>query len=152
MLHALSEGGRPDALLIDIGLPDASGLDVIPKRRVQSPQSVVIVLTVYEDDEKIFKAVCAGTTGYFVKRNECGGDCEFGRGGFAGRLTHGREYCAKGVGDVFQTGCEKLRTTVLVASGDGDLQPIVTGMTTKEVASRVGLSIHTVDTHLPEDL
>lgn len=53
----------PDVVLVDIGLPGMSGVEGIPLLRQRCPRSVLIMLTVYEDDERIFSAICAGASG-----------------------------------------------------------------------------------------
>jgi DNA-binding NarL/FixJ family response regulator len=58
----------PHVILLDIGLPGMSGIDGIPLLRKLAPQSVVVMLTVYDDDERIFGAVCAGASGYLLKK------------------------------------------------------------------------------------
>jgi DNA-binding NarL/FixJ family response regulator len=58
----------PDVVLVDIGLPGMSGVEGIPLLRQRCPRSVLIMLTVYEDDERIFSAICAGASGYLLKK------------------------------------------------------------------------------------
>src|SRR5204863_373812 len=54
--------------LVDLGLPGTHGLDGIPIIRERFANLVVLVLTVYEDDERIFRALCAGADGYLLKK------------------------------------------------------------------------------------
>jgi DNA-binding NarL/FixJ family response regulator len=58
----------PDVVLIDIGLPGMNGIEGIRALRQQLPKLRLITLTVYEDDQKIFDALCAGASGYLLKR------------------------------------------------------------------------------------
>lgn len=58
----------PDVLLSDIGLPGMNGIDGIRILKEQFPQMTVLMLTVYDDDERIFDALCAGASGYLLKR------------------------------------------------------------------------------------
>ena len=57
----------PDVILMDIGLPGMSGIEGIREVRKARPDAVIIVLSVYEDDENIFDALCQGASGYLVK-------------------------------------------------------------------------------------
>jgi len=58
----------PHVVLLDLGLPGMSGLDGIPQLRERYPNAAIVVLTVYEDDERIFRALCAGAAGYLLKK------------------------------------------------------------------------------------
>ena len=60
----------PDVVLSDIGLPGMSGIEGIRILKEQFPDLIVLVLTVYDDNEKIFDALCAGASGYLLKQTE----------------------------------------------------------------------------------
>jgi DNA-binding NarL/FixJ family response regulator len=72
ILRALPSGtpsvALPDVVLMDLGLPGASGMEATRKLKERFAQIVVVVLTVYEDDERIFDAICAGASGYLLKK------------------------------------------------------------------------------------
>ena len=55
-------------LLCDIGLPGMNGIEGIRIIKEQFPEMTVLMLTVYDDDERIFDAICAGASGYLLKR------------------------------------------------------------------------------------
>jgi len=57
----------PDIALCDIGLPGMSGIDGIRVLRERRPALILLVLSIYEEDQRIFDALCAGATGYLVK-------------------------------------------------------------------------------------
>jgi DNA-binding NarL/FixJ family response regulator len=58
----------PDVVLSDIGLPGMSGIDGVRLLKKRYPQLLVLMLTVYDDDERIFDAMCAGACGYLLKK------------------------------------------------------------------------------------
>jgi len=58
----------PDVMLVDIGLPGMSGIEGIPQLREHCPDARILVLSVYDDDERIFAALCAGACGYLLKK------------------------------------------------------------------------------------
>lgn len=57
----------PDVILTDIGLPGLSGIEGIKLIRERHPQMPFVTLTIYDDDERIFEALCAGAYGYLLK-------------------------------------------------------------------------------------
>jgi DNA-binding NarL/FixJ family response regulator len=56
-----------DICLMDIELPGMNGIEAIPKMKALSPNTQVVVVTVYENDELVFKALCEGASGYLTK-------------------------------------------------------------------------------------
>jgi DNA-binding NarL/FixJ family response regulator len=58
----------PDVILADIGLPGMSGIEGIPLLRENCPEARILVLTVYDDDDRIFAALCSGACGYLLKK------------------------------------------------------------------------------------
>lgn len=57
-----------DVVLMDIGLPGMSGIDGIAKAKKIKPELNILMLTVYEDSQSVFKALCAGACGFLVKK------------------------------------------------------------------------------------
>src|SRR5580658_10205734 len=62
------ESQPPDVILVDIGLPGISGIEGIPPLRERCPAASILVLSIYDDDERIFSALCAGASGYLLKK------------------------------------------------------------------------------------
>jgi DNA-binding NarL/FixJ family response regulator len=58
---------RPDVILTDIGLPGMSGIEGIPRLREHYPEVPILTLTVYDSDDEVFSALCAGASGYLLK-------------------------------------------------------------------------------------
>ena len=58
----------PQVMLIDIGLPGMNGIEGVRLLRERYPEMLLLMLTVYEDDEYIFDALCAGASGYLLKK------------------------------------------------------------------------------------
>jgi DNA-binding NarL/FixJ family response regulator len=68
--HLLKRGNHYDIALIDLGLPDGNGLDIIEYCTTHCPQVLTIVVTIFEDDQHLFKALQQGAQGYLLKDME----------------------------------------------------------------------------------
>ena len=70
MEEALDKIGThlPHVVLADIGLPGMNGIEGVRLLKERHPSLTLLMLTVYEDDERIFEALCAGASGYLVKK------------------------------------------------------------------------------------
>jgi DNA-binding NarL/FixJ family response regulator len=61
---------RPDVVVLDLGLPDGSGVDAVRPIRLAYPGTVVLVLTMDEDDVQVRRVLAAGASGYLLKQSE----------------------------------------------------------------------------------
>jgi DNA-binding NarL/FixJ family response regulator len=59
---------KPDVVLMDINLPNMSGIECVRQAKALMPRLQVLMLTMYEDDDLVFQALMAGASGYLVKR------------------------------------------------------------------------------------
>ena len=59
---------NPDLILMDIGLPGITGIEGIKRAKLILPDILILMLSVYEDDDNIFDALCAGACGYLIKK------------------------------------------------------------------------------------
>ncbi len=64
----IADAVRPDVVLMDIGLPDLSGIDATREIKKRFPDVAVVALTIHEDEEYFFKMLEAGASGYVPKR------------------------------------------------------------------------------------
>jgi len=60
---------KPDVILMDIDMPGMSGIEATALIKAKYPEINIMMLTVYEDREKVFDALCAGATGYLLKKS-----------------------------------------------------------------------------------
>lgn len=63
-------GAMPDIVLSDIGLPGMSGIEGVRILKERYPELVILMLSVYNDDDRIFDTICAGATGYLLKKTQ----------------------------------------------------------------------------------
>jgi DNA-binding NarL/FixJ family response regulator len=66
--EALAGFPEADVALVDIGLPGLSGIEGIRRLKELQPALRLLALTVYDDDDRIFQALCAGASGYLLKK------------------------------------------------------------------------------------
>ncbi len=146
-LDAATADGRPDLVLLDIGLPGMSGLDGIPLLKQRAPAAQVLVLTVFDDEAKVFRAICAGADGYLLKGSNFDGIREAlleTRAG--GAPMNGR--IARMVLRQFAQQTPPQPDYGLTAREREILEAMVRGLTKKEIAAELGISVHTADFHL----
>jgi DNA-binding NarL/FixJ family response regulator len=62
------ESDLPDVVLSDIGLPGMDGIEGVRRLKARHPDLTILMLTVYDDDDRIFDALCAGACGYLLKK------------------------------------------------------------------------------------
>lgn len=146
-LAALADDDAPDAILLDVGLPGMSGLEGIRLIKQRSPQTLVVVLTVFEDDDKVFSAICAGAAGYLLKTSSAAEITQAVRDALAGGSPM-TSRIARRVLDMFSRLAPKQSDYGLSDREKEILQLMVTGLIKKEIADRLTLSVHTVDTYL----
>ena len=58
----------PDVALVDIGLPGMNGIDGVRLLKERYPDLTLLMLTIYDDDDRVFDALCAGACGYLLKK------------------------------------------------------------------------------------
>ena len=66
-IDKLRSGEAPSVILLDIGLPGMTGIQGIPQLNALSPSTKILILTVHEEYDKVFDAICAGASGYLLK-------------------------------------------------------------------------------------
>ena len=139
---------RPDIVLMDIKLPKMSGIECVARLKEKAPDLPIVMLTVFEDSDKVFKALEAGACGYLVKRMppqdllDALRQVQTGGAPMTGRV-------ARMVVQSFQRmGTSKKDTENLTPRELEILELLAKGDLCKEIADKLGLSLRTVHTHL----
>lgn len=131
---------QPDITLIDLRLPRMSGVDVIERIRMETPQARFIVLTTYDGDEDIYRALKAGARAYLLKGMTSEELIATIRAVHAGK-SHIPPVIAQRL-------AERMGTEDLTPREFDVLEQIVHGKSNKEIAAELKVSEATVKTHI----
>jgi DNA-binding NarL/FixJ family response regulator len=138
----------PDILLMDIQLPGMSGIECVARIKEKLPNLPVVMLTVFEDSEKVFKALEAGACGYLVKRTPSGDLLEALRQVHSGGAPMTGRVARMVVQSFQRMGASKRETENLTPREREILDLLSQGDLCKEIAEKLNLSLRTVHTHL----
>lgn len=144
---ALTEMPAPAVVLLDVGLPGVSGIEGIARLRQLAPKMAVIILTVFEDDEKIFKAICAGASGYLLKTSGTEDIAEAIRSAVAGGSPINPRI-ARRVLEMFSKANPPQKDYGLTPRETDILKLLVDGRTIKDAAAQLGIGYYTADEYI----
>ncbi len=147
---ALQKMDAPDVILLDVQLPGMDGITALATFKEKAPQAQIIILTVFDDADKIFRAVCAGASGYILKSSSSEQIGEAIRQVMDGGAAMTPEVARK-VLDAFSSlapdpGGESEYS--LTPRECDTLRLMADGLVKKEIADALGISINTVSTHI----
>mgnify|MGYP001052695606 CR=1 FL=1 len=137
----------PQIILLDIGLPGMNGIELIPELKKLSPSSKIIIITVHDEDENVFNAICAGAAGYLLKdlsADKIISSIDDVMNGGAPMNSH----IARKVLNMFRNQNVKSDGYDLSEKEKEILSLLVDGLSKKQIAEKIYLSHHTVDSHL----
>jgi DNA-binding NarL/FixJ family response regulator len=133
--------------MLDVGLPGMNGLELLAKVREISPDTRVVILTAFEDEEKIFRAICSGASGYLLKT----ATADQITGAIAEAVAGGAPMTpsiAKRVLEMFSRMAPAKTDYGLSDREKMVLEKMVNGLTKKEIAAVLDMNFHTVDAAL----
>lgn len=148
MLAALAGSeDKPQVLLLDVGLPGRSGLEIIGDIHHHAPDCRVVILTVFEDEGKISQAISAGACGYLLKTSTpdeiAAAIVETFHGG-----SPMSPHVAVRVVNLLARLTRPAAPSISLSPRELELlRHMVDGLTAKEIAAQLDISIHTADTH-----
>jgi DNA-binding NarL/FixJ family response regulator len=144
---------RPDVVLMDINMPGMLGPECVRKLKDGAPNLPVIMLTVYDDSEQVFKSLMAGATGYLLKRTPKDKLLEAIREVNAGGAPMSRQIARRVVRffqEVQQIPAARTSPELekLTEREDQVLACLAKGYAYKEIADRLNISFETVRSHV----
>lgn len=146
-INVLLKESPPEVILLDIGLPGMSGIKGIEKFKEISPSTLIVILTVYDDSDKVFDALCAGASGYLLKDSPPEKIIDSIKEVLAGGAPMNMKIAHK-VLELFAQFKKKKTDYGLTDREKEILQHTVAGLTKQQIADKLFLSFHTVNTHL----
>jgi len=138
----------PDAVLVDIGLPGMSGIEGIKLLKERFPNMTLLAFTVYDDDENIFDALCAGASGYLLKNTPPTRLLEGLREVVTGGAPMSPEVARKVIRLFREVRPPERANYQLTPQETEVLRLLVEGHHYKTAAAELGISIDTVSFHL----
>src|SRR3569833_102295 len=135
---------RPDVVLMDIKLPCISGIQCVAELKKVLPKVQIIMVTIYEDSEKIFKALKAGACGYLVKSADPDELVEAIRDVFMGGSPMSSHIARKVVQHFHQLG----PAADLSPREEQVLGLLSSGYVYKEIGDQLGIGMETVRSHV----
>ena len=146
LLRALKDSA-PRLVLLDLGLPGISGIDAIPKIKEAAPDVGIVVLTAFDDHDKIFRCICAGALGYLLKTAPMSRIGEAIQEALSGGAPLSPQV-AKSVLKMFSSMASPKHDYGLTEREQQVLDLMVKGLLVKQIAAELGVSFHTIDSHL----
>jgi two-component system, NarL family, response regulator len=131
---------RPDVILLDLRMPGMTGPEIITAIRKIAPEANIIVVTTYDADEDVFRAVQAGARGYLLKDTFAEGMLEAIRNVHAGRRLIDPAVAARLM--------DRLNEPSLTSREIGVLELVARGMTNREIGTALSVGEETVKAHL----
>ncbi len=138
---------NPDIILEDIGLPGLSGIEAISIYKKLFPNVLIVILTIFDDDERVFEAIKAGADGYLLKRAP------------GSEIIHNLQQLIQGGATLSPPIAKKVMNMLVKPSQQKTIKNpltkreviitkyLVDGLTINEIADKLVISKHTVDTH-----
>ncbi len=139
----------PDVLISDINLPGMSGIEGVKKAKELLPELKIIMLTVYEDDKRIFDALLAGAVGYLSKKTPPAKILDAITEAYEGGAPMNSNIAAKVISLLRQQAESKNQDEINISSKERIiLENLANGKTYKFIADELNISVHTVRYHI----
>ena len=138
----------PDVVLSDIGLPGMSGIEGVRILKQRYPNLLILMLTVYDDDDRIFDAMCAGASGYLLKKTPPARLLESLKEAFEGGAPMSPEVARRVVSLFREIRPPERADYHLTPHETRLLKLFVEGHNYKTAAVELGVSINTVNFHV----
>jgi DNA-binding NarL/FixJ family response regulator len=153
----LARDVKPDLIVMDINMPICDGLEATRLIRTEWPEARIVMLTVHDEDEKLFEAIKAGAQGYMLKSLHSADFLHGVRSALNGEAVLPPQLAARLLTEFARLAVQPTANAPEISAGETFgltareqevLDLIATGATDKEIAAQLALSLHTVKSHV----
>lgn len=145
---------KPDLIIMDISMPVCDGLEATREILSRYPEAKILILTVHEEDEKLFEAIKAGACGYMLKSTHSDDFLHGVRAAVSGEAPLPPKLASRLLEEFARlahqtTPSSRLKQSELLTPREVEvLNLIAMGITDKEIAKQLTVSLHTVKSHV----
>lgn len=139
---------QPDVILMDIDMPGRDGIQAVISLHREFPTIEVLMLTIFDDDDRVFRALCAGASGYLLKQTPPDQLIEAIQSVYAGGAPMSPSIARKVIQTFPPRAGQSADLDQLTSRESQVLHYLAQGMSYKLVAAELGIGIETIRTHI----
>lgn len=143
---------RPELILMDIQMPGCDGIEATHKIKQALPGTIIVMLTVRDDEEKLFEAIKNGAQGYLLKNISSQDMLQMLRGALKGEAAIPPHLAARMLEEFRrlsrQAGITPTEDSILTLREQEVLALVAEGLSDKKIAAKLTISLYTVKSHL----
>lgn len=143
------EKSTPDVIIMDIQMPGMNGIDAVRQIKKKFPDSKIMMQTVFEDEQKVFDSICAGASGYILKKSSTDEIAKAIRDTYNGGSAMTPVIAGKVLDKFRSMSAPREASAALLSDREREILSLLAkGKSYKMIADDLGISFHTVDSHL----
>ena len=144
---------EPDLILMDVSMPGSDGLEATQQIKAELPDTIIVMLTVYDENEKLYEAIRNGAQGYLLKSIRSAEMLHLLRGAVRGEAAITAALAGRLLEEFRRVSQREANSptdspVALTAREQEVLSLVAEGATNKEIAQQLHLSMHTVKSHM----
>ncbi len=150
LLHIIPEltSAKPDVILLDIGLPNISGIEGVQMIKTYFPEMLIMMFTVFEEEDKIFNAIRLGASGYLLKKSSSEEIISAVRELYEGGAPMTASIARRVIHSFHEQPTSVSEDYRLTSREKEILHSLIEGLSYKKIAEKYIVSISTIRTHI----